>query len=227
MATLQESNIIDIIYSLYETDDTGWDTTSAEYVTARAFINAAVNRWASKAEWRVLWTTLTAASTGDKTITAGDYAYDCPDDFSKICSWVRTTSNGINTFWEVKPAEMVAKLASNTGKYCYITGNVKDGFVLNFNPQVTLTTGDTINYEYYKTPTLYTTTSSVSEIPDPYYCVYYALARLLKNDGEDFNYEELKARELLDEMETQNLQSVWDISNAIEEPLNLGVGFGV
>lgn len=226
MSALTENQIIDIIYSLYETDDTGWDTTSPEYITARAFCNAAIRDWARRAEWRDLWTTLTAASTGDKTTTAGDYAYDCPDDFAKICSWVRTTSNGVNTFWEVKPTEKVAKLASNTGKYCYVTGSIKDGFVLNFNPNVTLTTGDTINYEYYKTPTEYSGASTTSEIPDPYYCVYYSLARLLKNDGEDFGYEESKAREIMDDMETDNLQGVWDVSNAIEEPLNMGEGFG-
>jgi len=227
MATLTENQVLDILYSLYETDDTGWDTTTPEYVTARAFCNAAVRDWASRETWRDLYATLTAAADGTKTLTASTYAYVCPTNFSYIISWVRTLdSAGALTFWEVIPNEMIAKRSNTTGKFCYITGSVKGGFYLNFNAKETLTTGHTINYEYYITPTEYSGASTTSEIPDPYYCVYYALARLLKNDGEDFSYEEAKAREIMDQMLTRNMKGYWDISNAIEEPLNLGAGFG-
>lgn len=228
MSTLTENQIIDIIYSLYETDDTGWDPTSPEYITVRAFCNAGINDWAMRKEWRDLFSTLTSASDGTKTLTAGTYSYVCPTNFSSLTSWVRTIgSTGAVNFWEVKPSEMIAKLANDKGKYCYITGSTKGGFYLNFNAKETLTTGHTINYEYYITPTTLTATTSTSEIPDPYYLVYYSLARLLKNDGEDFSYEESKAREIMDNMETNNDQGVWDVSNAIEEPMNLGAGFGV
>lgn len=219
--------MIQVIYSLYETDDDGWDSTSPEYITARAFINAGLHDWEMRQEWRDLWSTLTAASDGTKTLTAGTYSYVTPTNFVRLGSWVRTVNNGVSTFWEVKTPEMVAKLAGETGKFVYITGSVKSGFYLNFNPKETLTTGDTINYEYYITPTEYTATSSVSEIPDPYYCIYYALARLLKNDGEDFSYEEGIKRDIMDSMITNNMSGVWDVSNAIEEPLNMGAGFGI
>ena len=223
---LSENDVIDIIYSLYETDDSGWDVTDAEYIVARSYCNAAITEWSKKETWRDLWSTLTAAADGDKTLTAGDYSYDCPTNFIEIGSWVRTVNSGVSTFWEVKPAEMVAKMAGSTGKYCYVTGSIKGGFDLNFNSQETLTTGDTINYEYYITPTLYAGATDTSEIPDPYYCVYYALARFLKNDGENFNYEEGMKREILGQMLTNNIKGVWDVSNAIEEPLSLGGGFG-
>lgn len=227
MSTLSENQIIDIIYSLYETDDTGWDSTSPEYITVRAFINAAVNNWAKKPR-RDLYSTLTAAADGTKTLTAGTYSYLCPTNFRRLTSWVRTVdSNGIVTFWEPLPPEMVAKRANTIGKFCYITGSVKGGYYLNFNAKETLTTGHTINHEYYTTATQYSGISTTSEIPDPYYCVYYALARLLKNDGEDFSYEDGLARELLDQMDTTDIEGVWDVSNQIEEPLNLGTGFGV
>lgn len=228
MSTLTENQVIDIIYSLYETDDTGWDPTSPEYITSRAFCNAAINKWASKRIWRDLFSTLTAAADGTKTTTSGTWAYLCPTNFSNITSWMRTVDSNSNvTFWEVIPPEMVAKRAGQKGKFCYVTGSVKGGFYINFNQAETLTTGHTINYEYYCTPTLYTAVSTTSEIPDPYYCVYYSLARLLKNDGEDFSYEDAMARDLLDQMDTNNTQGVWDVSNQIEEPLSLGVGFGV
>lgn len=230
MAALSELTIINTIYALYETDDAGWDSTSSEYVTAREYINAAVKDWASRDTWRDLWTTLTASTqtvpTLVKTTTAGTYAYTCPTDFAYPNSWVRTTDGSNNTFWSVVTPEFAAKYASDYSYYVYFTGSVKAGYVLNFNPRITLTTGHTINYEYYKTPTVYSGTTSTSEIPDPYYCVYYALARFLRNDGEDFSYEEGKAREIMDSMLTRNQQGYWDISNAIDEPLNMGAGFG-
>jgi len=226
MSALTENQVIDIIYSLYETDDTGWDSTSPEYITARVYCNAAINDWKVRQVWRDLFSNLTAAADGDKTLTAGDYSYDCPTNFSSLTSWVRTVSNGVTTFWEVITPEMAAKRADSTGKFCYITGSVKGGYDLNFNPKETLTTGHTINYEYYINPTEYSGTTTTSEIPDPYYCVYYALARFLKNDGEDFNYEEQKAREIMDRMETNNIQAFWDINNPVEESLSQSVGFG-
>lgn len=227
MSALTENQVIDIIYSMYETDDEGWDTTSPEYLTARVFCNAAINDWAMRREWRDLFSTLTAAADGTKTTTAATWSYVCPTNFSSPNGWVRTVRGGISTFWEVKPSEIIAKLAATTGKYCYFTGSVKGGFYLNFNAKETLATGDTINYEYYITPTTFTTTTSTSEITNPYYLVYYSLARLLKNDGEEFSYEEKKAKEILDQMETNNDQGYWDISNPIDEPLNRGGGFGV
>jgi len=227
MIALTETQIIDAIYGLYETDDTGWSASSAEYLTSRIYINAGLQDWAMRTTWRDLWSTLTSASDGDKTTTAGTWDYDCPTNFNAPNSWVRTTSGETNTFWRIIPTEMIGKYASADDNYCYFTGSKADGYVLNFNPRKTLVTGDTINYEYYKNPTLYTATTIQSEIPDPYYLVYYALARLLKNDGEDFSFELQMSREIMDRMETNNLQGYWDIDNRIEESLGQGVGFGV
>lgn len=226
MSALTETQIIAAIYMLYETDDTGWASTSAEYITARGYINAGLYDWKMRQDWRDLWTTLTAASDGTKTLTAGTYSYACPTNFNRPNSWVRTTTGTTNTFWQVVPVDSIAKYSSDEGYFCYFTGSISAGFYLNFNSRKTLTTGHTINYEYYKEPTPYTTTSSTSEIPDPYYLVYYALSRLLRNDGEDFSYEESKAREIMDRMEVNNIQGYWDVSNQIDEPLGLGVGFG-
>jgi hypothetical protein len=231
MSTLTEQQIINIVFSLYETDTTGWDSSSSEYLAARNYCNAAIKDWASRDTWRDLWTSLASNTQSSptlvKTTTTGTWAYTCPTDFSYPNSWVRTTSGTNNQLWTIIPTEMIAKHTQDYGNFVYFTGSVKDGFVLNFNPLKTLTTGETINYEYYKTPTLFTATSSTTEIPDPYYLVYYTLARFLKNDGEDFSYEESKAREIIDNMTTNNIQGYWDINNPVEESLNLGGGFGV
>jgi hypothetical protein len=222
MAALTEENIIDIVYSLYETDTEGWDATSSEYLSARNYCNAAIVRWENymNTTWRELWTTLTAAADGDKALVAGDYSYDCPTNFKRPSSWVRTGS----TFWTVISPEQVGKMANSSENFCYFTGSVKGGFGLNFNPNVTLTTGETIYYEYYKTATQFTTTASTTEIPDPYFIVYFVLARFLKNDGEDFSDEANQAEEILDNLRTVNLTGLFSVPDPIED---LSEGFGL
>lgn len=215
MSALTENEIIDIVYSLYETDTTGWEATDEEYLAARKYANVAIARWESydNTTWRELWVTLTAAATGDKTLTAGDYSYDCPTNFRRPGSWVRTGSTP--TFWEVIPPEQAASIGSQAGKYCWFTGNVKDGFDLNFNPNETLTTGDTIYYEYYKTASTFTTTSSTTEMADPYFIVYYILYRFLKNDGEDYSDEANQSEDLLENMRTANMSGLHGIPTTI------------
>lgn len=228
MAALTEQQILNIVYSLYETDDTNWDTDSSEYLSGRVFANAAIVKWQNynNTVWRELWGTLAAAADGTKTITAGTYNYSTPTNFTRPSSWVRTTdSNGSNTYWEVVSPEKVGKLADSKEFYCYFTGSVKDGFKVNFNPNITLTTGDTINYEYYKTASQFTTTTSTTEVPDPYFIVYFILARFLKNDGEDYGEEMDMADSLLENMRVANLTGYFDVPDQMEQSTSSGFGY--
>jgi hypothetical protein len=79
MAALTENDIIDIIYSMYESDTTGWDPLSTEYIVARSLCNAAINQWEGydNTDWRELWTSFSDAgveSGVEKTTTAGTYS---------------------------------------------------------------------------------------------------------------------------------------------------------
>jgi hypothetical protein len=224
MSALTENQIIDIVYSLYETDTAGWETDSSEYLSARNYCNAAISRWENymNTTWRELWTTLTDAADGDKTLTAGTYDYDCPTNLKRPGSWVRTGSTP--QFWTVVSAEEVGTLDSSTDYFCWFTGSIKDGFKLNFNPELTLTTGDTIYYEYYKTATQFSATSSTTEMADPYFIVYFVLSRFLKNDGEDFTDEANQSEEVLDNMRTANMTGVPGVPDQIQ---SLEEGFGL
>lgn len=229
MAALPEQEILNIVYSLYETDDENWDTTSSEYLSARVFANDAINKWRGykNTEWKTLWTNLDDAADGDKTTTAGDYSYDCPTNFLKPSSWVRTEDSGGGfTLWKVISPHKIANLDTNEEYFCYFTGSEKTGFDLHFNPNKDLTTGDTIHYEYYKTPTKFTATTSTTEVPDPYFIVYYVVYRLLKNDGEDYREEKEQWMSLLDNMETENMSGLFDISDPFTESSELVGGFG-
>jgi len=222
MAALTENEILDIVYALYETDDAGWSATDDEYLAARKYANVAINRWEhyDNTEWRGLWTKLTDASDGDKT-TDATTQYDCPSDFIRPGSWVRIGT----THYSVYPPEKLAKYSNATHNYCYFTGNIKDGFKLNFNSNLTITTGDTIYYEYYKSATTFASTTDTTEMSDPYFIVYFILARFIKNDGED-NYEELsEADERLEQMRVTNMSGYYDVSNNVESTLDNFYGF--
>lgn len=230
MAAISEQSLFNIIYALYEGDTTNWSVTSDEYLSARVYANAAINRWEQydQTNWRELWGTLTSAATGDKTTTLNDWDYTCPSDMVKPASYVRTVnSSGNSIYWDVRPLAQIPSLATATGYFCYFTGNVKDGFTLHFNPNVPLVTGDTINYEYYKAASTLTTTTSTTEMADPYFIVYFVLSRFFENDGEDGRaskaFQEAESR--LENMRTNNMVHLEGVSDDIEEGLGSS-GFG-
>ena len=229
---LSETTILGIVYSLYEGDTSGWSSTSDEYLSARVYANAAINRWEfyDQTNWHELWVSLDdAASTVTKTLTADTYTYTCPDDMIKPASWVRTEdSSGNSTYWEVVQLTKVPSLVESDARFCYFTGNVKSGFTLHFNPNIDLTTGNTIRYEYYKTATTFTATSSTTEMSDPYFIVYFVLSRFYENDGEDGRaskaFQEAEGR--LENMRTQNMLQVEGVADNIESTLGDQSGFG-
>lgn len=224
---LTQQNIIDNAYYILEQDSTLWATDSDEYETAKGLLNIGIGRWENydDAKWKELYGTLTAAATGTKTTTAGTYDYACPDNMKFPSSFVRTVdANGTSIYWDVKTVEEVAKFVKSTDRYVYFTGNLKDGFTLNFNPNLTLTTGDTINYEYYKKATLTTTTTSQVEMSDPYFLSYY-IASHMSEGGADPNLNNM-AETRLEAMRTQNMTGLFGVDNNIEPSLNNYTGFG-
>jgi len=232
LPVLTEQNILDIVYALYEGDVTNWIPESEEYLTARIYANAAINRWEfyEQTNWRELWTPLTDASDGDKTLTAGTYAYRCPTNMIKPASYVRTVGNGsVSKYWDVVSLSKVPSLKLEDYNYCYFTGNIKNGFTLHFNPNVVLNTGDILNYEYYKSATKFTTPTSTTEMSDPYFIVYFVISRLFENDGEDGRaskaFQEAEGR--LENMKVANIIHLEGVKDNIEDTIDNLTGFGI
>jgi hypothetical protein len=228
LAPLTESDLIDQIYSDYENDNTTWASTSAEYLTVRRYCKGAILRWEylEGTRWKELYTKLSAAADGTKTITAGTYTYGCPTDMRtppQQGNYVRLINAGNSSYYEVLPLSKVEQMDDASGKFCYFTGNPELGFTLNINPEKTLATGDTIAYEYYRNATYFTATTSVTEMSNPFFIVHYALSRLYKNDGLlNESREELQVAEtLLTEMKSDNFDVITD---GVSED---GTGFGV
>lgn len=223
MATLSEQDILNIVYALKEGDDDGWDTASEEYLSGRKYCNAAIARWKhyDNTKWDELWTTLTAAADGEKT-TDGTNVYDCPTNFESPSSWVRVG----DTLWQVVPAKRLAELFNSDDHFCYFTGSDKAGHKLNFNPRITMSNGETIEYEYYKSPTTFTATTSTTEMSNPYFIVYSVLAQFIKNDGEDNIQELQQADEYLEQMKIDNDSGIYGVPDALSESITNSDGFG-
>lgn len=236
---MTETNILAAAYSNVEGDTTNWDSSSQDYLTARRWANQAISKWENyiivrngsqlPIRWRGLWTPLSAsASDIVKTITAGTYTYTAPSDMKYPASYVRTVKNGVSTYWDVFAPNYVPTLDDSTYHYCYFTGNPKDGFTLHFNSELTLTTGDTISYEYYKVATTLTAPSSTTEMDDPYFIIAYVSAMFMKDDDEA-QYREfmLEAEARLDQMATNNEIGLEGVDDVIKETLGgNGMGFG-
>lgn len=224
------------LHSLYAGDTNTPDSSSAEWTVRTALINAAINAWENEygVFWNELYTTLTDAATGDKTVNASDLIYGAPTNFKFLAGYVETYSDSAQrTKWAVKHPEKFALKRSATvvgldEGYVYITGNASSGYVINFSSQPT--SGDTIDYPYYKLATSLSSGSDVIEMVDPYFAVYFALSKLHEQDGEgdraEFAMSQAMAK--LDTMKTLNAQLPHYQMNQVEdsELVRTSQGFG-
>lgn len=223
---MNEEEIISQIYALYEGDEDIWDSTSEEYLTARRYLNAGVQRWRyyERTDWKELFSRLSDATTGSTITVANTYKYAAPDNFVRPTSYVLI---GTKLFRLIKPQKALTYEADgDTSEWCYFTGNVKDGFFLNVNPNFPLDAGLNIDYSYYKTPTEFTTTASITEMSDPYFLVHYVLYRLYKNDSEAFGDEFRNAEARLEQMRVDNMAGIEDQPDDLEWNQDSQEGFG-
>ena len=200
------SDAITYLNSLYEQDDTDPTSGDESYTLWTSLFNVAINIWESEEGmlWKELYATLAAASDGDTTIAASTWDYDCPTDFRFVVGKVRLVSpSGVSSYYEVIPVTDVSLYDDNSSKWCYFTGNVSAGFDIHFNPDLSLTTGDTIAYEYYKNATALSAASDKFEMADPMFVIFYALSELRKDEGDTTS--SVIATQKLEAMRTKNM----------------------
>lgn len=169
--------------------------------------------------WKELFVKLADAATGSKT-TNGTTSYTCPTDFVFPASgyvWLGTGTN--KTPYKVIKIEEVQLVSNDKSNWCYfIQGGTPK---LEFNPNLTIDTGSTINYDYYKHATKLTAGTSTFEMSDPLFAVYYALSELTKEEG---NQGALTiATQKLEGMKTKNQMTTW----FQEDNTFVGEGFGI
>lgn len=166
-------------YNLYRAEATTPDSSDDEYTIAMRFANDAVRRWANydNTMWKELFTNTSLAGTGATlSTTSGTANYAAPTAMNQLGGYIRllnadgTTNSRIPV---VDPQE--GQFMGDNANYAWLTGNSSNGFTLRFNKAPT-TTGLTIEYDYYKTPTLFTTGSSKTEMGNPDFIVDHMLA---------------------------------------------------
>lgn len=201
-------------YTMYRAEAVIPPSTDDEYKIAMRLANEAVNAWQSydNTLWQELYQTLVAEGDGDLTVVTGQTAYAAPQNFTAAGGDVKVlNADGTrNTSYPIIPAEEVQFMGDLT-KYAYFTGNANTGFTLHLNPAPTsLLNGLQLNYVYYKSPTLFTRGSDVTEMSDPYFIVNRVLANRLRSSRNPY-YGSAKdeAEDSLRKMQLKNNSGTW------------------
>lgn len=195
---------------LYDNDTTTPDSSDDDYKTRTALINTAIDVWHKEEQWRELLT-----SSDDLTVpivtVAATSKYLLPTNFDKIAGYIRL-SDGTSYKYVPQKDPATAQLYDNSpGKnFFYIMGNPKDGYgaILRPTPSVS---NLVLKFEYYKLPTHLAIAIDISEMPDPMFCVYYALSKLFDSDGASLKSQKasMEMSSRLDNMIQQNMLSGW------------------
>ena len=218
-----EEEIIQNAFALAELDIDYWESESDEYALARVLLQNGVSRWEGYENtlWRELLTKLSSAADGDKSVTTA-FIYDCPTNFMYPGGWVRTVNGTVNRYWTVIKPENVSSKANSQEDYCYFLGDEANGFTLNFNPNVTMPTGDTIEYEYYRKAATTAAVSDKVEMSDPYFLSYFIAAHLGEDGIDQDKFTIAEAR--LNQMQTKNMSGVFGVSDQIDNPNDFSFG---
>lgn len=198
---------ISYLNTLYEIDSTAPTSDEDDYSIWTSLFNVAIDLWENEEGmyWRELFVKLADAADGDKT-TDGTTSYTLPTDFRFPASGYVWIGSGTNkTAYKVFRQEEVQKYENDSSNWCYFLMDTSP--TLEFNPNLSMTTGDTISYNYYKTASKVTSGSDTFEMSDPMFVVYYALSELKKEEGD--TTAAVIATQKLEGMKTRNMNPAW------------------
>lgn len=201
-------------YTQYRAEAVTPSSTDEEYTVAMRFMNDAIERWANydNVYWKELFANVADAADGDKTVTAGTTIYDCPTDFKEAGGSVRlrdaSSNNVLKNIPIIEPQE--AQFKNDLSNFVYFTGNPADGYKLNFNVAPD-TTGQVLDYVYYKKPSKFSSGSDTTEMSIPEFMIYHALAHRFRASRNWSAYQITKrdAEDSLRTMQLDNNSGTW------------------
>lgn len=222
---MNTTDILKAVHRLYAGDTSYPESGDDDYDLRFAFVEDAINAWATRGseeniDWKELFVSLADANDGDKEATSDTTSYTCPSDFVALSSKVKI---GTTYYDVISPDKALLKQTTNSSDpFCWITGNEDVGYKINFNNPIT----GTINYDYYKQPTIPTVGTEIPEMKRPYFIVHFILARLYELDGRNdlVTFHEGKMTNLLNTMVIDNELVPFGNSDQVED-IN-GGGFG-
>lgn len=213
---------ISFLNTLYEADSEAPASGEEDFDVWLSLLNVAVNIWENEEGilWKSLFVKLSAAPDGDKT-TDGTNSYDCPALFQFPASayvWIGSGTN--KTAYKVIKQEEVQLYENDSSNWCYFLMDTSP--TLEFNPNLTISTGQTISYNYYKTATALVDGTSTFEMSDPMFAVYYALSELKKEEGDNSSLS--IATQKLNAMKTRNSMPTWLQEDSLIDHVSSGFG---
>lgn len=201
-------NAIGFINTLYEGDTTAPSSGDDDYTYWTSLLNIAIGLWENEEGvlWNELFVKLADAADGDTETVADTYSYDCPTDFRFPASgYVWLGSGTSKTALKVINQEELQAHENDTGYWCYF---LMDGSpTLEINPNLTITGGYTISYNYYKKASKVSSSGDTFEMSDPMFAVFYALSELRRDEGD--NTSAAIATQKLEGMKTLNMMPTW------------------
>lgn len=214
---------VGFINTLLELDSAAPSSGDEDFTVWTSLLNTGINIWENEEGmlWNELFVKLADAGSGDKTTEADDTSYVVPTDFIFSASgYVWVGSGTSKTPFKVIKQSEVQLYENNTGRWCYF---LMDGSpTLEFNPNLTITAGYTISYNYYKNATKLTTGSDTFDMNDPMFAVYYAVSELKKEEGDTSAL--VIAEQKLESMKTKNEMPTWFQEDSGTDKVTAGFG---
>lgn len=200
-------------YTLFRAESDIPTSEDEEYIVAMRLANEAINRWAfyDNTYWKELFTTLQVSGDGDTTVSTGQTEYDCPEDFQEAGGFVKVKDGAttLQTYQILEPQQ--AQFRNDLSTYAYFTGSPVEGYVLHLNPApaISLNAKD-IDYVFYKKPTVITSGTDITEMPDPYFIVNRMLGQQFRANRNPY-YQSAKndAENALKQMQMTNNSGSW------------------
>jgi len=182
------------VHREYEGDTDYLDFDDEETQLRVEYIKDSIREWVNRfPEYREVFTDLASASDGDTATASSVTIYDCPTDFSRPSNVVKIGSSYLSY---IPPDKIGLELQANPNKAWFTITGTPGAYKLRINPAPSAI--ETIEYDYWKTATIPTTTTDVVEISRPMFCVYYTLWKIYKEDDPD---QERKYKDLMTEEE--------------------------
>lgn len=215
-------NAITKLNTLYNGSSTPPTSGEEDYEVWQDLLNIGIGIWENEEGvlWRELFGSLTGAADGTKTTTTAT-SYSVPTNFKfPNSAYVWLGSNTNKTPYEIVKQEDIQLYENNSSNWCYFLMDTSP--TLEFNPNLTITSGKTISYNYYKKATALATGSDTFEMSDPMFAVYYALSELKKEEGDTSALQ--IATQKLEAMKTLNIMTSKFQEDTLIDPV--GGGFG-
>jgi|GEM_PF-1392979 len=222
MATIISTadNAIGYLNTLYNASSTAPTSGEEDYIVWTSLFNIAINLWEMEDLWKELVVKLADAPDGTKTTTTGTYSYALPTLFSfPMSGFVWLGSGTSKTPYKVVKVQEKQLYENNSDRWCYFSNTT-----LEFNPNLTIPNAQTISYNYYKQATKIASGSTVFEMSDPMFAVYYALSELKKEEGD--SSAAALATQKLNNMQDVNEMPAWYQQDSLLNQTDAGFGTG-